>query len=345
LIALAGLILLALIAEAAVLAELPGIDPRHVGAFFGSFTLVLAVFVALADEGWLSQLRSWAAGSSAAALGLPALLLVPYFVFALGTGTFSARGAGKLLAYIAVPTLLLFPDRNGKAERVGWRDFAAMLALGLPVAANWLRGIWLWPEELYFFRPLYSALVGGYAFMVLRNLEGVGYKLLCQKQDLARSFLHFLGYSAMAIPLGLWLGFIHPHHHPGAPATVRLHAFGNATILHLPPEASFLGQFLFQFVGIYITIAIPEELLFRGILQNFLTRSFRSERREAYGLWIASIVFGASHLHHAPVPNWRYGILATLAGLFYGNVFRTRRRISASALTHTLVDTAWHFWF
>jgi membrane protease YdiL (CAAX protease family) len=57
------------------------------------------------------------------------------------------------------------------------------------------------------------------------------------------------------------------------------------------------------------------------------------------------VVFGAAHLHHAPRPNWRYAILATLAGIFYGNVYRTRQRLCASALIHALVDTLWHFWF
>ena len=67
--------------------------------------------------------------------------------------------------------------------------------------------------------------------------------------------------------------------------------------------------------------------------------------RGLYGLLIASVVFGAAHLHHPPVPNWRYAMLATLAGIFYGNVYRTRQRLCASALTHALVDTIWHFWF
>jgi membrane protease YdiL (CAAX protease family) len=64
-----------------------------------------------------------------------------------------------------------------------------------------------------------------------------------------------------------------------------------------------------------------------------------------YGLVIAAAIFGAAHLHHAPVPNWRYAVMATLAGIFYGNAYRTRQRLCASGLTHALVDTLWHFWF
>jgi uncharacterized protein len=52
-----------------------------------------------------------------------------------------------------------------------------------------------------------------------------------------------------------------------------------------------------------------------------------------------------SHFHHPPVPNWRYCIMVTVAGVFYGLAYQWRRRTSTSALTHGLVDTLWHFWF
>jgi hypothetical protein len=164
--------------------------------------------------------------------------------------------------------------------------------------------------------------IGIYAFAVIRNLEGVGYRLLWRKQDATEGFANFLAFCLLGIPLGMALHFIHPH-------------VSSVSLWQLP----------LQFFGIYLTIAIPEELLFRGILQNLLCRSITRGPTGVYGLLIASVIFGAAHLHHAPVPNWRYAILATLAGVFYGNVFRNRRRLSASALTHALVDTLWHFWF
>lgn len=196
-----------------------------------------------------------------------------------------------------------------------------MLALAWPVGAGWLTGIWRWPEDLYFFRPIYSVCIGAYAFMVIRGLEGVGYKLTVRWKDVTEALANLVAFAIIAIPLGIALGFLHPHAEPVSGWEVG-----------------------FQFVGIYLTIAIPEELLFRGILQNFLVRGIDSQNRQLYGLLVASVIFGAAHLHHAPVPNWRYMILATIAGIFYGNVFRTRKRVSASALTHALVDTIWRFW-
>jgi hypothetical protein len=324
-----GLTLLAALAEGLILVRIR-IDPWRSAALLESVALLLGAFVGLTETAFVKQLRHWAAASPVLAGGLPFLLLIPYLIFGLGTGTFSWGALGKLIAYILVPTVLLFPDRLRHRPTLGWRDVAAMLALAVPVSAGWLQGIWTWPQDIYIFRPIFCVLVGGYDFMVLRNLEGVGFRLLWRKNDVWDALLNLLAFVLLAIPLGMALNFIHPH------ATAS-----HSNIAGLGPAATFL----FTFVGIYLTVAIPEEMLFRGFLQNLLVRTISRGPRGLYGLLIASVVFGASHLHHPPVPNWRYAILATLAGIFYGNVYRTRQRLCASALTHALVDTMWHFWF
>ena len=327
--ALLGLTLVAALAEGLILVRIR-LDPWRSAALLESVALLVGAFVALTQTAFVRQLRHWALTAVWVAAGLPFLLLVPYLLLALGTGTFAVLALGKLIAYILVPTVLLLPDRLHHPATIGWRDLLAMLALAVPVSAGWLQGIWIWPQDIYVFRPVFCVLVGGYAFMVLRGLEGVGFCLVWRKKDVSDGLLNLLAFSILAIPLGLALNFLHPH----ATATV-----GHG--ISLGP----VGNFFFLFVGIYLTVAIPEEFLFRGILQNLLVRSIDKGPHGLYGLLIASVVFGASHLHHAPVPNWRYAILATLAGVFYGNVYRLRQRLCASALTHALVDAMWHFWF
>lgn len=326
---LLGVTLLAAAAEGLVLIRMR-IEPLPLAALMESVALLLAAFVGLTQPTFIKLLRRWSAASAVRAAGLPFLLLIPYLIFGLGTRTFSLAAFAKLLAYILVPTALLLPDRLTHRQVLTWRDGAAMVALAVPVAAGWLHGIWAWPQDLYVFRPIFCVLVGGYGFMVLRNLEGVGFRLVWTRRDISEALLNLAGYALPAIPLGLALNFIHPPH---AASLARTGGWGTT------------ASFFFMFVGIYLTVAIPEEMLFRGILQNLLVRTIDRGPRGLYGLLIASVVFGASHLHHAPVPNWRYAILATLAGIFYGNVYRTRQRLCASALTHALVDTIWHFWF
>jgi len=87
---------------------------------------------------------------------------------------------------------------------------------------------------------------------------------------------------------------------------------------------------------IYLWIAVSEELLFRGIIQNLCVQWLGIWR----GLAVAAIVFGLAHL-----PDLRYVFLATLAGVAYGWVYWRTERITASALTHAAVDAVWKLAF
>jgi membrane protease YdiL (CAAX protease family) len=77
---------------------------------------------------------------------------------------------------------------------------------------------------------------------------------------------------------------------------------------------------------------VPEEFLFRGLIQNLLSRWLGVP----LGLALASVVFGLSHL-----PDPRYAVLATIAGVAYGWVYLRTEKVTASAVTHALVDTVW----
>jgi membrane protease YdiL (CAAX protease family) len=95
---------------------------------------------------------------------------------------------------------------------------------------------------------------------------------------------------------------------------------------------------------IFAGTALPEEILFRSLIQNLLMLRFGANART---LFIASFVFGCAHLDNGPqpVPNWRYMILATLAGIAYGAVFRRASTVLSSAALHMLVDWTKHCFF
>jgi membrane protease YdiL (CAAX protease family) len=87
---------------------------------------------------------------------------------------------------------------------------------------------------------------------------------------------------------------------------------------------------------IYLATGIPEELLFRGVIQNLAVRRYGYPQ----GLLLAAVVFGFAHL-----PDLRYMLLASLAGVAYGWVYHRTRHITASALTHAAVDWVWRLLF
>ncbi|MGH9594612.1 MAG: CPBP family glutamic-type intramembrane protease, partial [Bryobacteraceae bacterium] len=128
----------------------------------------------------------------------------------------------------------------------------------------------------------------------------------------------FLALAAIDIPLGMWLHFLH-----WAPGR-------GWRILPL------------TWLGILIFTAWPEEFIFRGLLQNLLSRNMRNE----YAGWIAaSILFGFAHITNGGFPNWKYVFLASIAGFIYGWVWRKTGSLFASAMVHAFVDTIWHVLF
>ena len=92
------------------------------------------------------------------------------------------------------------------------------------------------------------------------------------------------------------------------------------------------------FCGIMWSVALGEELFFRGFLQQLAARGLHNRTA---GLVIASAVFGIAHLPYRLFPNWRLAVIAAIAGLFYGIAFLRSRSIRASMVTHALVVTAW----
>jgi membrane protease YdiL (CAAX protease family) len=247
----------------------------------------------------------------------PVLLCVPYVLTATSFGPFRW---GWFAVYALLPVAIAFlleQARNQDArERGNWRDFMVLLVLGLAVDLRWLEPAW--PQGLAALGKILLLDAGIFGFLVVRRLEGVGFDLRLTLRDLRRGLGEYCLYALIAIPLGLWLGFLHVH-----------------AILPSPLRAVGASVFTFLF------IAIPEELFFRGWLQNLLER--RLGRTAA--LLLTALVFGLAHWNKRTLNfNWRYVLMAAIAGVFYGRAWRAQRRIGASAITHASVDTTWSLW-
>lgn len=252
--------------------------------------------------------------------GWAAALLLPYLLYAAGTGSFSPLSLLTLVAYVTVPTALLV-HANRSPGPFGWQDFAAVLALWLPFDFRLLGGIWPWPEGLgsYVFNAALGVDLAVLLFVCFRRWERVGYRFRLRPGDPGIVAANYLLFAAIAIPLGTAIGFI-----------------------RFDPEGFEALGFLTSLVTIFLLIAVPEELLFRGLIQNFLRQILG---REGLALAIAALVFGAAHLNNGPAPNWRYFLLASIAGIFYGRAYVRSGGLTGAAAVHALVDATWRAFF
>jgi membrane protease YdiL (CAAX protease family) len=253
----------------------------------------------------------------AARIVRPAVLSVPYVLVATSYGQFRwGWFALYLLLPVAISWLLYSASVADAAGRGDWRDFLVLAVLGLAVDLRWFEPAW--PPHLAVFNKMLLLNAGIYGFLAIRRLQGVGFDLRLRLADLKIGGQELLFYAPVAIALGLSLGFLHVH-------------------AYIPKASRIVLAWLFTF----FFIAVPEELFFRGWMQNLLER--RLGRR--WALLTTAVLFGLSHFNKRAVHfNWRYVLMAALAGIFYGRAWRQERRVGASAITHASVDTLWSIW-
>ena len=251
-------------------------------------------------------------------IAAPAVLAIPYAILAAWHHMFRWEW---LALYATLPVVIAWllgqaavadPEQRGN-----WRDALILLTLGLAVDLRWLDGAW--PAGLRGLGNLLLLDAGLYGFLGMRRLSGTGFDFHFHWSDWKTGLRELVFFAPAVIAVGLALGFIQPHK-------------------NLPP----VGRALMSWVGIFVFVAVLEELFFRAWVQNLLER--RVGRRAALG--IASVLFGLSHFNKRSAHfNWRYVLLATIAGIFYGRAWREQRRVPASAITHTFVDWLWYLWF
>lgn len=289
--------------------------------------LVLAVFavelVPAAAFGLMPERMMRAVASLRAPLRIafPLLLVLPYAVIAFSRHTFRWDW---FVLYAGLPVLIawfLFRAAQADPEQRGnWRDGIVLLVLGIAVDLRWFEPAW--PADFEALGKVLLVDAGLYGFLGVRQLKGTGFDFRLQWSDWKVGFRELLFFAPVVIMLGLALGFIQPHANW--------------------PHA---GTVILRWIAIFFFVAVPEELFFRTWVQNLLER-----RLGRYGALVAaSVLFGLSHFNKRnPVGqhfNWRYVLLATIAGIFYGRAWRERRRITASTITHTCVDWLWSWWF
>jgi len=278
----------------------------HIPALI-AFTTLLGVFLSLAVERAVTFLRGLSASGLAKALWGSAALMFP------GMLSLTLAPAGTTWRIALVPPYLVLPGfllgRPRLPLRLTWEDAVALLLIWLPPDLGLLPG------------PLAKLLAVDWTlflFLIVRRLDGVGYRYVLGVRSLIVAAANAIVFGAIAVPLGLLSGFLSP-------------ASAHASWIEL----------LFRAVGVYFAVAVPEEILFRGVILNLLQRGF-PRRGPTVPLLLSAGLFGLAHWKER---DWRYMLLAALAGIFYGGTYLRTGSVVCSGITHALVDFVWGLFF
>lgn len=294
-----------------------GYGGRDFAATLTAFAFYFLVMLLFAARGVAEELTSRFGGAGGFLLGSAAFLA--YLTYTLGTHTVGILRLGAVLVFVFAPLSLAASAERRPAGT--WQDFLLLACIWVAVKFGPAHFVWPYPggRLAYVLTVLLAVDIALAAFVLVRGVDGIGYSMGWGRRWGFFVFGSFLVFACIVIPLGTEMHFI-----------------------KFAPQWNAWPSLVLTSAGIFFFTAWPEELLFRGLLQNLLSRASKSDFA---GWWTASVLFGLSHITNLGFPNWKYVILATLAGIFYGWTWRKTGSIFASAVVHALVDVSWHFLF
>jgi membrane protease YdiL (CAAX protease family) len=249
-----------------------------------------------------------------------AVLLIPLGVDVVFGARPDAASTALRLGAFALPALLILLTTREQKSRLNFYFASAVLFIWYSVEFSATPDVDL---------PIGASLIGYmklalivlflYVVTLSNRLPDVGFTFSLNRRDWREALINFVLFGIIAIPIGLVTGFIKPS-------------------TALPSLLEIVGRSVF----IFLFIALPEEILFRGVIHRYLERVLRWS--QVATLILSSVIFGAAHLNNPPNVGY-YFILATIAGFFYGRTFLRTGKVVPAAMVHLAVDWMWGVFF
>jgi membrane protease YdiL (CAAX protease family) len=199
-----------------------------------------------------------------------------------------------------------------------WTDLALWILLWIPFDLRWSMEMLPATRDTYTWWSIAISVVGVIGWAGYRRAD-IGFNLVPSFKAIKIAFLALGLIMVFVTPPGLLTGFL---------------------TFHIPASYNF-PKLAVHFVGLFLTVALPEELFFRGILLRGLDKVFS---KKWIPLVISSLAFGLMHWNNvSTLPTQiTYISLAAVAGVGYGWAYRkSGNNLFAAILVHTLVDWTW----
>ena len=247
--------------------------------------------------------------------GISSLFAIP----GLLTGNFDPYHT-IIFSFIVLVVFGVLKQAKDKEFTLNWSDLAIWFILWIPFDLRWYSD--MQPNLDYTWWSMtisVIAIIGWYGY---RGAD-IGFNLVPKFKDLKIAVLALIWIMVLVIPPGLATGFL------------------SFSI----PESFDISKLTAHFIGLFLTVALPEELFFRGILLRGLDKVFS---RKWIPMLISSLAFGIMHWNNVDTLSMQimYISLASIAGLGYGWAYRkSGNNLLAAILAHTLVDWIWKLIF
>ena len=230
------------------LAELMLALPFFLLFYFAQFTI--------GRESVVDALQTWIGKNWWNVLIFPTTMLVLYLIFMIASHQNLLEGNLWLLLYVTFFPVAVFSLRKQPGRKIGWLDFTVFALVLLPGSLYSIKQNSDLPINGSGFDSISHLMIilsGFYAFGVVRGIREVGFVAQLKWKSLRTALLVWIAFYSLVFVLGRSVNFI-------------------AIIGYSDPLEIVLKSILFTLIGTFLHTALFEELFFRGILQNILSK-------------------------------------------------------------------------
>lgn len=280
-----------------------------------SIAPLMGIMLTMGSVKAFDQFKNWINYNQNSQYYIAGILSILFSIPGLLTGNFDPYHT-IIFGFISLAIFGVMKQNRSEEFKFNWSDLAIWLLLWIPFDLRWYDGLqpnldysW-WSQAISV-----VAVIGWYAY----RGANIGFNLVPKFKDLTIAVSALFLILAMVIIPGTATGFL------------------SFSI----PESYDIPKLTAHFIGLFLTVALPEELFFRGILLKGLDKVFS---KRWVPMVISSLAFGLMHWNNLNDLSMQitYISLATIAGLGYGWAFRkSGNNLFAAILAHTLVDWVW----
>ncbi len=206
----------------------------------------------------------------------PAILIVLYFSYVLIIGKNPFQGAVSLVPFLVYFPVLVFADRRKGVNKIDWLDFTTFILFLLPITLIDANPSGRLPDIGNDFDSVYRIvmmLTAVYAFVIIRGLDGVGFFPEFKLKNLVTAVWVWLAFYGFVFIIGYSVNFIQLK--------------GHETI-----STDLIYKVALTLITTFLHTALFEELFFRGILQNLLSKRInQSSSWMVFWKWGLAILF------------------------------------------------------
>lgn len=276
---------------------------------------LLGLLLALGSPKALQQLKAWLQNDTHSIAYIAGAITVLFALPGLLSNTFNPYTT-TIFAFMVFAVFGSLKKLSSDSFKLSWNDIALWILLWIPFDLRW--SMEMHPLLGYTWWAMAISVITVIGWQGYRNVE-IGFNLVPKLKDLYVALLALLMIMVVVVPIGLASGFL----------TFAI------------PEKFNAAKSAAYFIGLFLTVALPEELFFRALLLRGLEKV--SSKRWV-PMVVSSLAFGLMHWNNVSELHTQitYVILATLAGLGYAWAYKkSGNNILAAILTHTLVDWIW----